>query len=451
MLRFTSSPRTKSLQACTRLLSTTTPSRQQQQLPVSTPPAYDSILSTEIKPSNVQKSQDTYNSVMKELKHRLRPLEIPVKYHHYVFRPKNITLLRTTTAFAIKDKAGNVIREPEVIRGRPSSKLLMRLIRSSTTAEQVAEATSIFKTYVEHYEEELQSKHVAALLRASAKTGQLYTSMDYVWDTLSKSHPELVDEIVLREMIRLYAIRTASFEGTTKLKGIGALARLWKKCHLHSLKLTELIEKAQKGNTKKLEALKKVKPYAMTEDLQANLLVIYGVAPSFSSIVQQEGEQGKTLMDDFEPALVEAAKFVKPHLMAVNRLLMTEPVIENEQQQQENEEGKKIPFGLRYRYMDITLGVQGLEEFVTKVFGAPLTAGDKKAFSAEDIKRCEESLEKAKALQQQVADLYFNKYGMKFESLAKVVSEIAKGIISSSRIKESKTEEQQQEEESKEE
>lgn len=447
MLRFTSSPRTKSLKTCcTRLLSTTTPTRQQQQR-VSPPPAYDSILSTEIKPSNVEKSQASYNSAMKELKHRLRPLEVPAKYHHYVFRPKNITLLRTTTKFTIQDKAGNVIREPEIIRGRPSGKLLMQLIRSSTTPEQVAEATSILKKYVEHYEEELQPKHVAALLRVSAKTGQLYTAMDYVWDTLAKSHPELVDQVVLREMVRLYAIRTAAFEGTVKLKGINALARLWKKCHLHAIKLNELVEKAVKGSNKKLEALKNVKPYLIADDLQANLLVIYGVAPSFTSIVQEENQQGKTLMDELEPALVEAAKFVKPHLLAVNRLLLTASAA-GEQGSSQNTElsSKKIPFGLRHRYMDVALGVQGLEEFVNKVFTAHLTGADKKAFSQEDIQRCKESLDKAKALQQDVADLYLNKYGMKFESLPKVVSEIAKGIMSSSRIKKSEQESKEEEE-----
>lgn len=266
-----------------------------------------------------------FSETLKEMEHRLRPLAVPAASRAYVFRPKNAGLLPQIN---VTDKAGARILEPEVVRSQPSGKLLMRLLRRAGGAEQVDAVLGKMATYARYYPTELEPKHVCAVLTAGARSGRLYPVMDYVFDKLVVGQPRLLNLEVAREALRLYAIRAATLE--KKESSAAELVKLWHKLH-------------------RLLLEKKNEPLSLQDDLQANLVMAYGLAPQFSALVGEKKEEARAL--------------VAPYLSSVARLVVDEKVVsERKDESLSKTQTKKqaVGRGLRFKYMDYVLGKQGL-------------------------------------------------------------------------------------------
>lgn len=264
-----------------------------------------------------------FSETLREMEHRLRPLAVPAASRAYVFRPKNAGLLPQIN---VTDKAGARILEPEVVRSQPSGKLLMRLLRRSGNAEQVDAVLGKMATYARYYANELEPKHVCAVLTAGARSGRLYPAMDYVFDKLVVGLPRLLNLEVAREALRLYAIRAATLE--KKDSSAAELVKLWHKLH-------------------RLLLEKKDERLSLQDDLQANLVMVYGLAPQFSALAGKE----------------EARAVVAPYLSSVARLVVDERVAgECKEESLSKTQTKKqaVGRGLRFKYMDYVLGQQGL-------------------------------------------------------------------------------------------
>ncbi|VVT58823.1 uncharacterized protein SAPINGB_P006402 [Magnusiomyces paraingens] len=172
-----------------------------------------------------------FTEFYREVQHRFRPLDIPAKFRHLVLRPKNLTILRSTSEH-VTDKAGNTLRDSEVILARPSGKLLMRLIKTASVetpeeaieaaleegeeaeanllvkpVEKIAAVRAIFDRYIKKYPQQLLPEHLAALLTTAAKGSALYPTRSYIFDSVLPKAPQLLDITVAREALRIYAIR----------------------------------------------------------------------------------------------------------------------------------------------------------------------------------------------------------------------------------------------------
>lgn len=192
--------------SCSSLLQEQVSSSPSSSISIASGPSYQALASHEFSEKykyNFEKAASEYSETLKEMNHRLRPLEIPARFRKLVFRPKNLTLLRTTTAFAIVDKSGNHLRDSEIIRGKPSSKILMKLIRrsatpatpatSATAGEETKEENSnnnietvceILDKCAKHYPDIVESKHISQLLISSARAGKLSSTMQFLFDKL---------------------------------------------------------------------------------------------------------------------------------------------------------------------------------------------------------------------------------------------------------------------------
>lgn len=360
-----------------------------------TPPSYTALSSHQFAnlPIDSTTRSEEFSKTLDELNHRLRPLEIPASSRPYVFRPKNARLL---PQIEVTDKAGNRILESEVIKGKPNSKILLKLIRNAYTTTEAVEEQNIstviskMNLYSRYYPSQLNSNHVCALLTVGAKSGALYQVMDYVFDKLLAAQPQLLNIEVAREALRLYAVRAATLE--KKEAGAKELVKLWHKIH------NALLKRQQQQKAVDASA-------SLQDDLQANLIMVYGLATQFGLLEKQE----------------DARALISPYLSSVARLIEQEQAqqvntnIETTQQPSKTQLKKAaLGHGIRFKYTDYLLGQQGL---------AAVAATDSALLSSKF------SVDTAK-LDGLVAEIAtaFQTFGLKLE-LARYVELVAQGIL----------------------
>lgn len=250
---------------------------------------------------NKSRSAEKFVEVLAEIKTRLRRTEVPHAVRPYVFRPKNELILRNMHLY---DKEGN-IRKPETWIGPPSSKQLMGLLRRVTTQESAAISIEILDRCLKYYPQTVQSKHLVAFVRASACVGNFHKSLEIIQ---SPQYVRLIDATVVREIIRLFAIRAVTINKDSAYKD-----------------MTRILNKFSKYLSGELE-----------NHLETQLLMVYGLAP------------------------FKDHSYVQPHIEAVKRLLPTaEPVPSSDKLAKHK--------GAGHSYMDFTLGRLGLSTLPAEV------------------------------------------------------------------------------------
>lgn len=232
--------------------------------------------------ANSQPSASDFQNVLAEIKERFNRIEVPAKHRNLVFRPRNAQLLKSAP---IADKEGNRYT-PQIWKGPPSGVRLMELIQNATDKESFEVAKNVLLRYLKHYPQQVQSKHFQALLQAGATTGDLFDALTWLQTPKMKSWINLDTS---KEALRLYAIRAATLKRKQDFHG-----------------LHKLFQKL--GNTVK----------DLKTDLDANLIVIYGLAPleslnpaSFNNLVQPYLAEVKALVPKFELMAAKDAETAK--------------------------------------------------------------------------------------------------------------------------------------------
>lgn len=293
MLRFGSAA-SRSLRTQSGLLKTFSPSVQASHNSTLRAPSYDWVSNnTEFK-FNQDKSEQEFESVLSEIKDRLRRVQVPHSARPYVFRPKNAQMLKS---IHLTDKNGDPYKS-EVWKGPPSSKQLMKLIRRVTSPETADIAQEILNLYIKHYPAEVKSIHLSTFLRTAARAGSFYKVLDLIQLPKFQS---LIDGDVAKEAVRLYSIRAVTLDKASAYKD-----------------LTKVLAKFSKYTDGSIE-----------KQLDTQLLMAYGLAPS----------KDQTL--------------ITPHLASIKQLLGSEEVIPAD--------AKLAKFhGIQYYYMNLVLGRLGL-------------------------------------------------------------------------------------------
>lgn len=373
-----------------------------------TGPSYDTLSSHQFSSGTTVDAPAQFDQTLQDLNQRLKPLNVPAKFRHLVFRPKNAAMLHNIT---VTDKAGNRILSSEVVTSKPSGKILSRLIRQCSLegGEQNIEAVlEKFKVYARYYPKELQPAHVCSLLRAGARASSLYPTIDYVMAKLFFQIPRLVTADTVREILRLYSVRAATL--AKKESSATELEKLWHRLHkllLDKKEATiskEVVAAKESHSDAGLSATGSTPNASLKDDLQANLIMVYGLAPRFSQLVaDKENDAARAL--------------VGPYLSAVSRLLLTATPAEIPVQKDGSKwQGHRsvVRSGLRYAYTDYVLGKQGIESIA-------------KLDSALVGVKFKVDTEKLDALVAAAAHV-FDAFGLKLE-ITKYVENAAKGLV----------------------
>ncbi|KAF5094925.1 hypothetical protein D0Z00_003342 [Geotrichum galactomycetum] len=207
----------------------------------------------------------------------------------------------------IADKEGNRYT-PQVWKGPPSGVKLMDLIEKATDKESFQVAKAILLRYLKHYPKQVHSIHFQALLRASATTGDLFHALAWLQTPEMKSW---VNPETSKEALRLYAIRAATLKRKQDFQG-----------------LNKLFQKLGKTVS------------SLKTDLDANLIVIYGLAPL-------EAENAAAFKKLAEPYLAQI-KALAPEV----ELLAADADL------------TKLP-SINYHYVNFVLGRLGLSNIQT--------------------------------------------------------------------------------------
>jgi hypothetical protein len=226
---------------------------------------------------NSEQSASDFQSVLAEIKERFIRVDVPAKHRNFVFRPRNAQLLKSAP---IADKEGNRYT-PQVWKGPPSGVRLVELIEKATDKEAFQVAKDILLRYLKHYPHQVQSKHFQALLRSSATTGDLFDTLAWLQTPAMKSW---VNPETSKEALRLYAIRAATLKRKQDFQG-----------------LNKLFQKLGKTVS------------SLKTDLDANLIVIYGLASleaenaaAFKKLAEPYLAQIKTLAPELEILTADA-------------------------------------------------------------------------------------------------------------------------------------------------
>lgn len=275
---------------------------------VPSPSSYDWVVNSNDFKWNKDKSEQEFEEILGEIKLRLRRVEVPHKVRPYVFRPKNAQMLRS---LHLADNEGNAYT-PEVWKGPPNRKQLMKLIRRVTNPETAGIAQEILNSFVKHYPQEVQSIHIGTFLRTAARAGFFYKVLDLIQ---TPKFVSLINQDVANEAIRLYSIRAATINKDSAYKD-----------------LSKLYTKMSKYTNAEIE-----------KQLDTHMVMIYGLAPYYTKS--------------------KDAAALKPHLAVIKQLLADEPIIP--------QDAKLAKYhGLQYYYMNLVLGKLGLG-----TLPAELTAG----------------------------------------------------------------------------
>ncbi|KAI9211739.1 hypothetical protein DS838_003372 [Geotrichum bryndzae] len=193
--------------------------------------------------ANSEQSASDFQSILSEIKERFIRVDVPAKHRNFVFRPRNAQLLKSAP---IADKEGHRYT-PLVWKGPPSGVRLLELMEKATDKEAFQAVKEILLRYLKHYPHQVQSRHFEALLRASATTGDLFDTLAWLQTPAMQSW---INPCTSKEALRLYAIRAATLKRKQDFQGLNKL----------------------------FQKLDNTVPTLKT-DLDANLIVIYGLAP----------------------------------------------------------------------------------------------------------------------------------------------------------------------------